>query len=774
VVNTLEVLHVTARPSWRKVAWPLVTAVVVTAMALLVLLRDPYYYYTDDAAAQILPMWYSLGEHVRSGQWPMLLDVHSWMGGNLAIEALYGVWNPVYALLWVTISLIPNLFVAALLVRIVAFVLLALGCYGLAREYGAARWAASTMSVVLPVVGSLIYFDAAKWPAALVDFVWIPYVWWVARRASRGATNVWWAFLLGALAVTAGNPYAMLALCVVLLGLFIETALRRNWAGVGRLTALGVAVVCVAPLVYLPLVLGADDTWRTPQGIGYSGMLTPHTRDLINFSLPGYVPTIPGVGDAAVYFCWFALPLAPWLNWSVLRRRWRELFGGLFVAAVFALMARGPSELWMFRWPLRVLHYGYLGAVVVFAVLLSAGLCTNYLRTRIAVTVALAVVTGGTATVLHHRTPAALQRDWLSLALVAALTAAAFWAHHRGGRRWLGASLQAGTVIAFVVQLVWFFGYHGAAPYYFPTSVAKEQANYANRYRGEIIQIANTTIIGPPDQAREAWRDLMPGNLYRTAHVDSVNAYTGIGFRRFSNALCLSYSGLACANAYPALWKPEPGTTTQLADLLRLDTVVVQRKLIDSPQVPNGWQVTERTDRITVLQRQRPVPWLAGRLSWASPGVRVTANSTPDDQHENVDFTSGPRPGPGQLIFARLAWPGYHATVDNREVPVHATSSGLLEVDLPSGLTSGQVRISWEPPGVSLGLALAGSGVLLALATGVIQGIGRRRRRGSGPMLPGGAARLPAASQPITAIAASPNGHTQPEHPGHQVKPAGT
>jgi hypothetical protein len=755
VVNTLEALHVTARPAWvptwRKAAWPLVTSVVVTALALLVLLRDPYYYYTDDAAAQILPMWYSLGEHVRSGQWPIPLDVHSWMGGNLAIEALYGIWNPVYALLWITISLIPNLFVAAVLVRVVAFVLLALGCYGLAREYGAARWAASAMAVALPLFGSLLYFNAAKWPAALVAFIWIPYVWWAARRASRGATNVWWAFLLGALAVPAGNPYALLALSVALLGLFLETVLRRHWAGVGRLAALGVGLMCVAPLIYLPLLLSADVTWRTPHAIGYSGMLTPHARDLINLSLPGYVPGIPGVGDAAIYFCWFALPLAPWLDWSVLRRRWRELFGALFVAVVFALMARGPSELWMFRWPLRVVHYGYLGAAVVFAVLLTAGLCTNYLRTRIAVTVALAVITGGTATVLNHRTPAALQRDWLSLALIAALTAVAFWAHHRGGRRWLGASLQAGTAIAFVAQLFWFFGYHGAAPYYFPTSVAQQQANYANRYHGEILQIANTTIIGPPNQPREAWRDLVPGNLYRTAHVDSINAYTGIGFRSFSNALCLNYAGLACANAYPALWRPEAGTTTPLADFLRLDTVVVQRKLIDNPQVPNGWQVTERNDRITVLQRQHPVPWPAGRLSWASPGVRVTANSTPDDRDETVNFTSGPQQAPGRLIFARLAWPGYQATVDNRPVPVHATPSGLLEVDLPSGVTSGRLQVTWAPPGLSLGLALAALGVLVAIAAGVTQEMGRRRRRVSIPALRG--KQLPAAPQPATSSA---------------------
>ena len=47
-----------------------------------------------DTDAQFAPTWYHLGELVRDGQWPPMLDPDSWHGGNYAAEALFGIYNP--------------------------------------------------------------------------------------------------------------------------------------------------------------------------------------------------------------------------------------------------------------------------------------------------------------------------------------------------------------------------------------------------------------------------------------------------------------------------------------------------------------------------------------------------------------------------------------------------------------------------------------------------------------------------------------------------------
>ena len=116
-----------------RVLVPLGVALLVAGMAVVPALRDQRFYLTDDSAAQFLPSWYHLGGLLRAGEFP-LLDPTLWAGGNIAAEALFGVWNPVLLATMVAVSLMPNLVVASLVVKTAFLVVLALGVYGLARE----------------------------------------------------------------------------------------------------------------------------------------------------------------------------------------------------------------------------------------------------------------------------------------------------------------------------------------------------------------------------------------------------------------------------------------------------------------------------------------------------------------------------------------------------------------------------------------------------------------------------------------------------------------
>src|SRR3954453_15261161 len=102
---------------WRsRVLPPLGVALLVAAMALVPVLRDPRFYLTDDSAAQFLPTWYHLGQALRDGRFP-LLDPTLWAGRNIAAEALFGIWNPVLLATMVTVSLMPDLVVASIVVK---------------------------------------------------------------------------------------------------------------------------------------------------------------------------------------------------------------------------------------------------------------------------------------------------------------------------------------------------------------------------------------------------------------------------------------------------------------------------------------------------------------------------------------------------------------------------------------------------------------------------------------------------------------------------------
>ncbi|MDP9445080.1 MAG: hypothetical protein M3P83_12305, partial [Actinomycetota bacterium] len=384
------------------VGTPVLVCGLVAVLALVPpAVGDPGFYLVGDSAVQFLPTWFHLGETVRSGIWPPWLDPGAWAGGNYAAEALFGIYNPLHVANWVLVSLLPDLAVAAVVVKAEFLALLALGVYLLAREYGAARWAAAVVGVALPFSGYTLYWDAASWASGLLAFSYTPHVWWSLRKVARGRLNPVWAVLVGALAVTQGNPYGVVGVVAVGLALTVETALRRDrQALLCRLLPTGVCIAAVVPLVFLPLLSTTPLTHRSALGgLHFGDFMAPDPTELALLSTPTYLPDVDTVVDPmrvpATYLAWFVLPLLPWLRWQALRTGWRERSGLLVFTGFYLLLTLGPTKLWMFRWPLRLVEYLHLGVLVALAVALTAGWRTDQHRARAVASVGLVLFGGG-------------------------------------------------------------------------------------------------------------------------------------------------------------------------------------------------------------------------------------------------------------------------------------------------------------------------------------------------------------------------------------------
>ncbi len=501
----------------------------------------------------------------------------------------------------------------------------------------------------------------------------------------------------------------------------------------------GVLIGLVVPLVFLPLLGNADVTWRTNQGFMSTGRMTPQLSDFLNLAIPSHEPMIDGfsankLAVPGMYFAWFVVPLLPWLNWRVLRARWRGLLGVFVVAAGYCLFAVGPSDLWMFRFPLRHVEVIYLALGVVFAVLLSAGLRTDRVRVRALVTGLVLVVNGWLAFATQ---PFGWRRHLVSLALLGVATAVVVLLTRRSALRLVYPVITLVTAIALALQVLWFPFNRDVANYGFSRSIP-ELKEVASHYKGTTFQVADVFQANLPTRpdAEQARKTFLFGNVDLVAGVDMVGSYTGMGFRSFSDTVCMGYQGSTCANSWYALQRPTELAGAQLLDLLRLETVVIDRLLIPNPTVPAGWRITQQDRVATVLQRVDSLPWPSGRLSWNSDNVTILDNGSTDDRRETVRFS---RTGdqPAQLAFARLAWPGYQATVDGTPVPTHEGPAGLLVVDLPPGIDGGDLTLTWEPRGLTFGLA---SGAFALLAALVLAVVTRVRRRGHGRF---GSASLP-------------------------------
>ncbi|GAB3911396.1 hypothetical protein GCM10029964_117190 [Kibdelosporangium lantanae] len=692
---------------------PLGLALLVAVLAQIPALRHGLFYMVDDSAAQFVPMWRRIGEQLLHGTLP-LLDVDSWAGGNLAGEALFGLWNPVNLLDYLLVTQIDSLPTAATVVKTQFLVIAAVGVYLLSREYGAARWAAFSLGLALPFSGFILYFQAETWAGGLMTFAWVPYVWWAGRRAARRVAHPVWAFLFGALCVTAGNPYGVLAILVIYAGLIAEF---RQW----RVALIGLSVLAVAPLVFLPLVGASAVGARNGLQFFNNGELAPNIDDLLTLSVPSQMPGIRGFEAGSLrlkvpgtYLTWFVVPVLAWLDWGLVRRRKRELRAVFVVIGTYLVFCLAPSHIWMFRWPLRNIENLYLGISVLLAVLMSAGLRTDHMRRRVTVT-AGGILAGTYLSVASW--PKISARHMLGMVLVAGLTALLIWAARRGKSRWQAAVLASGTVVVLLLQTTW-SPVNASVTTFYPTPTVHSP------YTGTVAQVG-AVGDGPTGQPI---RGVLFGNGYAAAGVPSLMAYTGIDYVKFTKALCQTHRG-TCKEGYEKLFEPVQDGLS-IADLAKVQTVVVQRRLLDEPAARPGWHQVHRDDDVTVFARDTPVPFPQGRVSAWSPGLQVDQDTMDGARSERVRFH---RPhGPAQLTFARLDWPGYQARVNGHRVPVKENAAGLLVVDLPDGAADGDLELGWTPPGFVAGWVCAFLGLALAIALGWR---GAKRPRAAGALL---------------------------------------
>ncbi len=723
---------------------PVGVAVLAAAMALIPALRDHRFYLTDDSAAQFLPSWYHLGGLLRAGQFP-LLDPTLWAGGNIAAEALFGIWNPVLLATMVFVSLVPNLVVASVVVKTFFLVLLALGVYGLAREYEVPRGLSAVAAVTVPFAGVTLYFDAASWASGLTAFAFVPWFWWTLRRSARGELNPLVPFVAGYLAMTAGNPYGALGACLSVVALGVEFAWTKRWAPVRRTLLSGLAVGLVAPLTYLPLVLTQSVTYRSESKIGNSGLMVPGLGDLLNASTPSFAAWVdafekPYLTVPATYLAWYALPLLPWLR----HRAIVDAFASRMAVPVYTVIGLafsvGPSEAWMFRWPLRVVPYFVLPAAVLLAIALAQGLAADHRRRRAA---GSALIILGGAYLAEATRPDLVKAHLASILIVGVLTAVVVAAWLLRSRAAASAVLLAGCVVVLAFQVMVFPRNTNLNDYRFPTDVTATGAALVPRYPGTMLQVANNGAVLHSPGPATLTSEVMFGNMLQAVGVQAVTSYYGMGFKAFTDALCIEFNGSVCPDALRRAFAPPAPGAPPLADLLRLETVVVQNDLpeVADVAVPDGWHVAERTAAVTVLRRDAALPHPPGRLSDAPAGT-VVADDISAARSEAVRITEGPG---GTLTFARLAWPGYTARIDGTELPVRQGPAGLLTVDVPPG--AHELTVTWSPPAFGPSVLSALLGAALAVGLAIVRVVRRRGRRRPDPVSPEQPA--PAAAEPV-------------------------
>lgn len=721
--NHIELAHTprSAAQSGRARELVAVLAMLGTTLigSLLPLIRVPSFYFWDDTAGVAVGVWQRIAEDILQGTLPFLhLDM--WRGGNFIAEAATGMWNPVMLALMVGTRGFDDVGVAITVAKIVLFLLTAGGVYVLCRNYGAVPWMAAVAGTTLSLSGWAIFMDGSSWINGTAITALTPWAWWGLRRCYLRGFRPWDIVLAVALAYlvpSTGNPYGVLTLAVIFLAVAIEALLTRRAKDIWWLVAIGAGTVLLVVVVYLPFLYTSAYGVRANSQISNDEFLAVNLSHLLGMSSPTHRPYITMFGNVPMgfpgtYLGWFVLPLLPWLRWDVLRARSRELSSLVAFGAVFLIFTVGPSQLGMFRWPARLVPFVYLALIVLFAVIASSGLRAD--RRGLRATLSGVLIFAG-AWMAYSDVPGAWKWHGLvTLAIAGGIAAVVFWSGTRNWRAFV--VLGCGMVLFMIPQLALTASNQNVADYRMPSSKSALAAQFADRSDGLVVQVFDIQQLVATHPAPERWEDLLAGNMPSVAGYESTTAYSGIGFNAFDGSLCLSYNGGTCAQAWDALWEVPRGADIPLADLLRAKYVVVLNDFADNNRAPRGWTETESNAIVTTYERDDSIDFIEGTVSFAGSGVVITGDERVGATGETARVTTDDE-GDTTVTFARIAWPGYVATVDGVSVPVEVGPAGLLTVQLPRGLDDAELQLRFTPPGLYLGLAAAGAGILILVVT---------------------------------------------------------
>lgn len=686
----------------------LTTALVATLVYCAArIVREPRFFFWDDTQLGAFGQWYGLGTQILSGE-ISLISPGSWQGGNYLAEGQWGIWNPSVWLVALGTHTFDGATGFTTFVKVAFLLVLCLGAYLVAREYGAAPWWAALAGFGASVGGQTVFMDAPSWVTGLQNVALFALCWWALKRhVDRGRSPIPF-FVFAYLLITFGYVFGVMELAFLLLVMLGDAVVRRARAAWMRVLVLGVFSALLTVFVYLPGLLTSPVTSRSGSGILNDQFLNMDLGDLATSPITTAVSSVRGYwGDLLPvplqYVTWL-IPLFVIIGVA----GWRPLktiVVPLLMLALTAAFVIGPSVIGPLRYPARMMPYVVLCVVVVFAVVASRGWPQRASSLRVTLAVGITAACGWLSW-------AAQPSSWGWVALATALQIALIlvvlrWRRLERLTTRSAAPAAAFLLVASLVVLVPQVARFPSSPlgnFNVPSSVSAMSAVADDMDTG-IMAVGDVYSL----QAHpESYEESLIANLWYLTGKDSASVYTVLPFTAFSKELCVDLRGRTCPEALDTLFED---AENPLADDMALNTVVVIKGegLENEPDAPDGWTV-DAGEYTWALHRDTPVE-PAGGVARTSTGTAVTVLER-DDAGVTLRVDDAPAAG-GEVIFSRLAWPGYSASAGSLAEPDRGFLLTLAVGPQDVGKT---IEVSFRPPGWAIEIASAALALLIAVA----------------------------------------------------------
>ncbi len=697
--------------------------------------KSPTFFFIDDAQNEFLPYFADMGRQWLDGHVPVM-TTRTLFGGNYGISIERAVFAPQTVLFSVIAASVPRYVLVATAFAATNVFLTAVGAWMVGRVLQLGRLYSLLLAVTVASIPVFLFVYTATWWNGAIGTTWltaaVAALLHARRRRSVGASVVLGVATLFVL--VSGWPHALIGLLVIGGCLLVATAeVPGGWQRLHRdgswrpilgswswvLVPMALAAVVAVP-VYSEYVVQGDLLFRFNE-ISNEG----------NFCVPTLDQTL-GVMNPVASSYWGCY--GGYRNWpfpvgfvSVLTTValvfWRPRSGdriaiGLIAAAlVLATLTQLPSNFSSTRYPFRFLPMlGLVVAILVFH-LLRHGV-RRVTRARL-ITAALITVVSAFIGVSRTRVPGTV--DVLEALLFTALTAggiAVVWNRWQRVRGPVFAGLTVAGILTVALQS------QGLARDFLYAEPLLREVNLTAEQRAQ-VEAGYVAIAQMPNA-------LAPVGSARSLLLDwrSFNGYDPVGQRNFMERFgYYSTQGFYDADLLKALGEPADVDNDGVCDfeLYGIRSVIAPAALDDQAQAALercGFSLeTTRDDSAFWVASTGPV---GATLGYADPGVEYQDELAHGERRESVTITENPEGG--TLVFARLWWPGYTATLDGESVPTSSYEGVLTTVELSPGAT-GTLQLTYTPTSWRWSLPLSAAGLLSGAALGTVVTVRRRRTR---------------------------------------------
>jgi hypothetical protein len=558
-----------------------------------------------------------------------------------------------------------------------------------------------------------------------------------------------------------------------------------SWRGVLNARALSRAAACVGGLVIaLPTLLSTlqlSSVMGRPQPgelIGNDGFAVPNLADVLlgGATLLGQTNAWTGtIGLApAMATMLVALPMAALVDW---RQAWHRpgVLTGLVVWAVAVLATQLPTQVSVFRYPVRYLVY--VEVFLPLLVLIAVTVAPRLTRGRIGLAAGLAVAQ---AAVALFRAPVFVK--WHLLAFVVELVALAavvlllraraaadraavpavpagraaddtqaieLPTERPAAGRPAGRPLPAvaGVVLVLAVATAFPIGEQmmvslqdranviEEAP---PTNGAPLRALDPGRDVGTTVEAFRAESYAPDQlltvitwgfDGDRGWEDgVVNGSGNVIAGLRPGYASLAVWQAALNSHWCRTVWGATCSQ--PSQLLAEAGDTGQpWVDLMSSDTVLLSTGAPEElrDHFADTWTEVSADDTWLRYERDDDLP---GRVTDAD-GVTVS----PDDWTSGLARVGQPMDSyvvstgdQGGTLALRIPWyPGMTASLDGRPLPVTTVEGAALAVELPAGVDRGRLDLAYQPTGAGAVVPVTLAGVGVIVLAGLAAAVARRR-----------------------------------------------